>query len=53
MKGFSSTVKIEYFQEQRLESDKWSKVKGTEVEWRSAKYGEGKGIKAGWDVKCI
>ena len=53
VKGFCSTGEIEYFQEYGLESDKWSEVKGTEVEWRSAKCGEGKEIKAGWDVKCI
>ena len=32
---------------------KCSEVEGSEVGWRSAKCGEGKGIKAGWDVKCI
>ena len=32
---------------------KWSEVKVTEVGWRSAKCGEGKGIKAGWEMKCI
>ena len=39
MKGFWNTEEIEYFQEQGLESDKWS-----EVGWWSAKYREGKGI---------
>jgi hypothetical protein len=53
VKGFWSTEEIEYFQEQGLESDKWSEVKGIEVGWRSAKCDEGKAIKAGWDVKCI
>ena len=42
MKGFWSTEKLEYFQEQGLESDKWSELrrggmwsiyKGSEVEW--------------------
>jgi hypothetical protein len=49
---------IEYFQEQGLkglERDKWNTVEWREFEvgWRSARSGEGKGIKVGWDVKCI
>jgi len=46
---------IKYFQEQGLERDKWSVVEWREFEagWRSAITGEGKGIKALWDVKCI
>jgi hypothetical protein len=34
---------------------KWRDVQWSEFEmgWRSAKYGEGKEIKAEWDVKCI
>ena len=47
VKGIWSVEEIEYFQEQGLESDKWSEMKGREfeLEWRSAKCGEGKGIK--------
>ena len=34
---------------------KWSEVKVREFEagWRTAKYGEGKRIKEGWDLKSI
>ena len=53
MKGIGSEEEIEYFEEQELESDEWSDVKGTEVEWKSAKCREGKGIKAGWVMKYI
>jgi len=31
MKGFWSSEEIEYFQEQSLQSDKWSAVKWSEV----------------------
>ena len=33
---------------------KWSKVQWRkfEVSWKSATCGEGKGIKAGWEVEC-
>jgi len=38
VKGFWSTEKIEYFQEQGLESDKWSEVKWSEVTWSEVKW---------------
>ena len=54
VKGIWNTEEIEYLQEHGLESDKWSEMKWSEVNgrefevgWRSAKCGEGKGIKAG------
>ena len=50
VKGIWSTEEREYFQEQGLESDMWSEF---EVGWRQAICSEGKGIKAGCDVKSI
>jgi hypothetical protein len=45
---------IEYFQEQGLESNKWQ-MKWGELKWSEDHLNavEGKGIKAGRDVKCI
>jgi hypothetical protein len=53
VKGFWSKEEIEYFQEQKLESYKWSRWSEFDMGWRSAKCGEGKGIKVGGDVKCM
>ena len=56
VKGIWSTEEIEYFQEQGMESDKWSEMKRIEgnLKWSEDKVNGAKGrVKAGWDVKCI